>query len=73
ICGYGDFCKADICISNCNATAACGKDASTPGASCPLNGDNCGPPTVPSCSSNDILKRVIGYYEGWANNRTYDS
>ncbi|GLA58752.1 hypothetical protein AtubIFM54640_008854 [Aspergillus tubingensis] len=88
-----EFC-GDTCVSNCNATAPCGKDASTPDATCPLNvccsewgfcgttddfcgtgcqGDFCGPPTVPSCSSNDVLQRVIGYYEGWANNRTCDS
>ncbi|KAL7651280.1 hypothetical protein ACMYSQ_011013 [Aspergillus niger] len=94
ICGYGkDFC-GDTCISNCNATAPCGKDASPVNATCPLNvccsewgfcgtsddfcstgcqGDFCGPPTVPSCSSNDVLQRVIGYYEGWATNRTCDS
>ncbi|KAJ5907347.1 hypothetical protein N7495_000029, partial [Penicillium taxi] len=37
ICGYGsEFC-GDTCVSNCNATAACGKDAATPGTTCPLN------------------------------------
>ncbi|PYH81931.1 hypothetical protein BO82DRAFT_414323 [Aspergillus uvarum CBS 121591] len=95
VCGYGiDFC-GDTCVSNCNATAACGKDAAIPGTTCPLNvccsewgfcgtsidfcdtssgcQSDCGSPTVPSCSSNDVYKRVIGYYEGWSSDRVCDS
>ncbi|EEA19154.1 bacteriodes thetaiotaomicron symbiotic chitinase, putative [Talaromyces marneffei ATCC 18224] len=93
ICGYGSFCQTD-CISNCNATAECGKDAKDPSASCPLNvccsqwgfcgtgdlfcgngcqGDNCGDPTVPSCSSNNVLNRVVGYYESWSSGRACDA
>lgn len=37
-CGFGDeFCKPDVCIGTCNATAECGKWAETPGKECPLN------------------------------------
>ncbi|KAJ5918124.1 hypothetical protein N7454_010499 [Penicillium verhagenii] len=100
ICGYGsDFC-GDTCVSNCNATAACGRDAATAGTTCPLNvccsewgfcgtstefceinssnaslgcQSNCKAPTTPSCSSNDVYKRVIGYYEGWSSDRVCDS
>ena len=36
-CGYGStYCGAG-CISNCDATAECGKDAKVPGTECPLN------------------------------------
>lgn len=36
-CGYGDtYCGAG-CLSNCGATAECGKDAKIPGQTCPLN------------------------------------
>jgi chitinase len=34
---------------------------------------NCDSPTEPSCSSNDVLKKVIGYYESWSTSRTCDS
>jgi chitinase len=34
---------------------------------------NCGYPDEPSCSSNDVLKRVIGYYESWSSTRKCDS
>lgn len=34
---------------------------------------NCGYPTEPSCSSDDVLKRVIGYYESWSSTRICDS
>lgn len=34
---------------------------------------NCDYPTEPSCSSNNVLKRVIGYYESWSTTRTCDS
>lgn len=36
-CGYGSTYCGTGCVSNCNATAECGKDASTPGKTCPLN------------------------------------
>ena len=37
-CGFGDeYCKPEVCISTCNATAECGKWAETPGSECPLN------------------------------------
>jgi GH18 family chitinase len=29
--------------------------------------------TAPSCSSNDVYKRVIVYYEGWSSDRTCDA
>ncbi|RDH30342.1 hypothetical protein BDQ94DRAFT_161391 [Aspergillus welwitschiae] len=93
ICGYGsDFC-GDTCVSNCNATAACGQYAAVPGTTCPLNvccskygfcgtesdfcdadcQSNCAAPIEPGCTSNDVLKRVIGYYEGWSSDRVCDS
>jgi hypothetical protein len=37
-CGYGEEnCGPDNCISNCNATALCGKDSRDGAVSCPLN------------------------------------
>ncbi|KAK9413532.1 hypothetical protein SUNI508_11854 [Seiridium unicorne] len=99
ICGYGDTYCGDTCISNCTATAECGRYAETKGTTCPLNvccsaygfcgttsdfctqtddedtscQSNCDYPTEPSCSSNDVLKRVIGYYESWSATRVCDS
>lgn len=37
VCGYGTAYCGTGCMSNCNATAECGKDAATPGQTCPLN------------------------------------
>ncbi|KUI70319.1 Chitotriosidase-1 [Cytospora mali] len=34
---------------------------------------NCGYATEPSCASNNVLKRVVGYYESWATDRACDS
>lgn len=34
--------------------------------------NNCFEPTEPSCSSNDVLKKVIGYYESWSPDRACD-
>ncbi|OBT62696.1 hypothetical protein VE03_07107 [Pseudogymnoascus sp. 23342-1-I1] len=34
---------------------------------------NCGFPVEPSCSSNDVSKKVIGYYESWSTTRKCDS
>lgn len=36
-CGYGDTYCGTGCVSNCDATAQCGKDAATYNATCPLN------------------------------------
>ncbi|KAJ5658730.1 CAZyme family GH18, partial [Penicillium longicatenatum] len=94
LCGYDPVNSCgDTCVSNCNATAECGKWAATKGAECPLNvccsqfgfcgttsdfcddkcQNNCFNANEPSCSSNDVLKRVIGYYESWSSSRTCDS
>ncbi|KAL4954842.1 hypothetical protein BDW69DRAFT_193734 [Aspergillus filifer] len=94
LCGYDPVNSCgSTCVSNCNATAECGKWAATPGQTCPLNvccseygfcgttsefcdsncQSNCYQPTEPSCKSNDVLKRVIGYFESWSNERTCDS
>ncbi|KAJ6523143.1 hypothetical protein DFH09DRAFT_1421136, partial [Mycena vulgaris] len=36
-CGFGsDFCGADVCTSNCDAKAECGKDAPPQNVTCPL-------------------------------------
>ncbi|OBT52519.1 hypothetical protein VE04_06299 [Pseudogymnoascus sp. 24MN13] len=34
--------------------------------------NNCFEPTEPSCTSNDVLKKVIGYYESWSSDRACD-
>ncbi|KAJ5344046.1 CAZyme family GH18 [Penicillium brevicompactum] len=99
LCGYDpDKSCGSTCVSNCNATAECGKWAATAGTTCPLNvccsefgfcgttsefcnagtdggkcQSNCYQPTQPSCKSNDVLKKVIGYYESWSAERTCDS
>ncbi|CAG8150355.1 unnamed protein product [Penicillium salamii] len=36
-CGYGSTYCGDGCLSNCDAVAECGKDASTKNATCPLS------------------------------------
>jgi hypothetical protein len=36
-CGYGDTYCGNGCLSNCDAVAECGKDASPKNATCPLN------------------------------------
>ncbi|KAJ7488142.1 hypothetical protein FB451DRAFT_1226548 [Mycena latifolia] len=37
-CGFGsDFCGSDVCTSNCDAKAECGKDAPPQNVTCPLN------------------------------------
>ena len=36
-CGYGSTYCGSGCVSNCDATAECGKDAKVPGTQCPLN------------------------------------
>lgn len=36
-CGYGSTYCGDGCVSNCDAVAECGKDASPSGKECPLN------------------------------------
>jgi hypothetical protein len=36
-CGYGPNYCGSGCVSNCGATAECGKFAKTPGKTCPLN------------------------------------
>ncbi|KAJ7064104.1 hypothetical protein C8F01DRAFT_1229630 [Mycena amicta] len=37
-CGFGsDFCGSDVCTSNCDAQAECGKDAPPENVTCPLN------------------------------------
>ena len=36
-CGYGSTYCGTGCISNCDATAECGKDAKVSGITCPLN------------------------------------
>ncbi|KAF7339152.1 hypothetical protein MVEN_01992300 [Mycena venus] len=37
-CGFGDeFCGKDVCTSNCDAKAECGKDAPPQNVTCPLN------------------------------------
>jgi hypothetical protein len=36
-CGYGPVYCGKGCVSNCDATAECGKYAKTPGKTCPLN------------------------------------
>ncbi|KAJ5426042.1 hypothetical protein N7465_001112 [Penicillium sp. CMV-2018d] len=71
-CGAGGYCGYEPaycgtgCLSNCNATAECGKYASTPGKTCPLNtccsefgfcgttADFCGK----KCQSNCVLHPV---------------
>ncbi|KAH6655949.1 hypothetical protein BKA67DRAFT_675964 [Truncatella angustata] len=100
ICGYGPEYCGDTCVSNCTATAPCGKYAEVKGTTCPLNvccsaygfcgttsdfctvvdddddhscQSNCESPTEPSCSSNNVLKKVIGYYESWSTSRVCDS
>ncbi|KAJ5964997.1 uncharacterized protein N7479_004873 [Penicillium vulpinum] len=73
-CGYGSTYCGTGCVSNCNATAECGKDASTPGKTCPLNTcctgcqSNCvlNVPVPGGKASMDVLSnKVIGYYEAW--------
>ncbi|KAL4924010.1 uncharacterized protein BDV17DRAFT_295821 [Aspergillus undulatus] len=73
---------------NCDAKAECGEYAEDPDVCCSkwgfcgtgedfcgdgCQGDNCGNPTEPSCSSTNALNRVIGYYESWSSGRTCDS
>ncbi|KAI0203159.1 carbohydrate-binding module family 18 [Astrocystis sublimbata] len=93
-CGTNGISPNEVCWSNCNAHAECGRYAETPGQKCPLNvccsqygfcgtekdfckvtddeetscQSNCKQPTSGSSGGN-VLKRVIGYYEGWAHDR----
>ncbi|CAG8001645.1 unnamed protein product [Penicillium salamii] len=74
-CGYGDTYCGTGCVSNCDATAECGKDASTVNKTCPLNTccseygfSNCHlNVTVPAGKSQKgiLQTKVIGYYEAW--------
>ncbi|KAJ6608966.1 hypothetical protein B0H10DRAFT_2066126 [Mycena sp. CBHHK59/15] len=79
-CGFGSkFCGSDVCTSNCDAKAECGKDAPPQNVTCPLSIDFCGAgcqsgcdePSIPSCGTNQetALTRRIGYYEAWAATR----
>ncbi|KAJ5712178.1 hypothetical protein N7488_006334 [Penicillium malachiteum] len=61
-------CPLDVC---CSQYGFCGTTSDFCEDGC--QGDNCGYPSSPLCTSNDVLKRVIGYYESWASGRSCDS
>ena len=56
-CGYGSTYCGSGCVSNCDATAECGKDAKVPGTQCPLNTCCSQYGFVSSCST-----KTFGYY-----------
>lgn len=58
----GAECPLNVC---CSEFGFCGTTSEFCGDGCQ---SNCGQPTEPSCSSNDVLKKVIGYYESWSSN-----
>ncbi|GME43871.1 Glycosyl hydrolases family 18 [Neofusicoccum parvum] len=94
-CGTNGESPNDVCWSNCDAHAECGRYAETPGTECPLNvccsefgfcgmtddfcaksddtdkgcQSNCDQPKSGK-SSGDVQKRIIGYYESWAHDRS---
>ncbi|OJJ36372.1 hypothetical protein ASPWEDRAFT_108842 [Aspergillus wentii DTO 134E9] len=64
----GAKCPLNVCCSSygfCGTTSEFCDKGDDDNKSCQ---SNCGSPTEPSCSSNDVLKKVIGYYESWASN-----
>ncbi|KAJ5094625.1 CAZyme family GH18, partial [Penicillium angulare] len=67
----GTECPLNVC---CSGYGFCGTttDFCTNSTSEPCQ-SNCFQPDEPSCKSNDVLKKVIGYYESWSSERTCDS
>ncbi|EZF35127.1 hypothetical protein H109_01457 [Trichophyton interdigitale MR816] len=49
-CGTNNISPNEVCWSNCDAKAECGRIADPPGKKCPLNGEQ---------------KVIVGYYESW--------
>ncbi|KAF8457846.1 glycosyl hydrolases family 18-domain-containing protein [Kalaharituber pfeilii] len=94
-CGTSGVSPNEVCWSNCDAKAECGRFADPPGKKCPLNvccsqygfcgmtadfctkGDaegvgcqsNCDQPGS-GASGGDVQKKIIGYYEAWAHDRS---
>lgn len=64
-CGYGSTYCGSGCVSNCDATAECGKDAKVPGTECPLN--TC-------CSQYGFVSsrsaKTFGYYSTYLTSRS---
>ncbi|KAH9999574.1 hypothetical protein F4779DRAFT_635983 [Xylariaceae sp. FL0662B] len=81
-CGYGDKYCGDGCMSNCDARAECGKDASPSGKKCPLNvccsqygfcgttEEFCGKDCQSNCELHPKPPGIIGYYESWSDRST---